>query len=171
MALYSVPQPIRMRTGTVCFWEVGINPFITVTRALPSCVPWLSVLSFNPLTTDDAFWRCQFLAACYQLAQSVLKTGEVVVSCPDVKIVWWTTYAVLVPIFWNHRDVTSTGLWIQKRSSKQWTPRQPTSAPFDRYNSLVNTQHTAARVARSMSISLVDRWHAMWNAIFDDVKC
>ena len=29
----------------------------------------------NPLTTDDAFWRCLTLAACYQLAQSVLKIG------------------------------------------------------------------------------------------------
>ena len=23
--------------------------------------------------TDDAFWRCQLLAACYQFAQSILK--------------------------------------------------------------------------------------------------
>ena len=30
--------------------------------------------------------------------------------------------------------------------------------------------HAAARVARSMSMSLVDRRHAMWNAIFDDVS-
>ena len=30
----------------------------------------------NPLTTDDAFWHHQFLAACYQLAQSVLKIGS-----------------------------------------------------------------------------------------------
>ena len=30
---------------------------------------------FNPLTTDDAFWRNQILAACYQLAQSILKIG------------------------------------------------------------------------------------------------
>ena len=29
-----------------------------------------------PLTTDDAFWRCQILVACYQLAQSVLKIGS-----------------------------------------------------------------------------------------------
>ena len=35
----------------------------------------LSVKSVT-LTTDDAFWRCQFLAACYQLAQSVLKIGS-----------------------------------------------------------------------------------------------
>ena len=27
----------------------------------------------NHLTTDDAFWHLQFLAACYQLAHSVLK--------------------------------------------------------------------------------------------------
>ena len=30
----------------------------------------------NPLPTDDAFWRRQILAACYQLAQSVLKIGS-----------------------------------------------------------------------------------------------
>ena len=29
--------------------------------------------SINPLTTDDAFWHHLTLAACYQLAQSVLK--------------------------------------------------------------------------------------------------
>ena len=33
---------------------------------------------YNPLTTDDAFWRRQFLAACYKLAQSVLKIGSAV---------------------------------------------------------------------------------------------
>ena len=31
----------------------------------------------NPLTTDDAFWCHQILAACYQLAQSILKIGSV----------------------------------------------------------------------------------------------
>ena len=35
---------------------------------------------FNPLTTDDAFWNRQFLAACYQLAQSVLKIGSALVE-------------------------------------------------------------------------------------------
>ena len=29
----------------------------------------------NPLTTNDAIWHCLTLAACYQLAQSVLKIG------------------------------------------------------------------------------------------------
>ena len=33
--------------------------------------------NFNLLTTDDAFWHRQTLAACYQLAQSVLKLGSV----------------------------------------------------------------------------------------------
>ena len=34
--------------------------------------------NINPLTTNDAFWHCQILAACYQLAQSVLgETGSV----------------------------------------------------------------------------------------------
>ena len=31
---------------------------------------------FNPLTTDDAVWRRQILAAPYQLAQSILKIGS-----------------------------------------------------------------------------------------------
>ena len=31
--------------------------------------------SLNALTTDDAFWRRQTLAACYQLAQSVSRKG------------------------------------------------------------------------------------------------
>ena len=30
----------------------------------------------NPLTTDDAFRRRQILAACYQLAQSILQIGS-----------------------------------------------------------------------------------------------
>ena len=34
---------------------------------------YLLGLPFNPLTTDDAFWHRQILAARYQLAQSVLK--------------------------------------------------------------------------------------------------
>ena len=29
----------------------------------------------NPLTTDDAFWWHLTLAACYKLAQSILKIG------------------------------------------------------------------------------------------------
>ena len=36
----------------------------------------LTPRSNHPLTTNDAFWRRQFLAACYQLAQSVLKIGS-----------------------------------------------------------------------------------------------
>ena len=31
---------------------------------------------FNPLPTDDAFWRSQILSACFQLTQSVLKIGS-----------------------------------------------------------------------------------------------
>ena len=37
----------------------------------------LTSLVLNPLTTDDAIWRRLTLAACYQLAQSVLKLGFV----------------------------------------------------------------------------------------------
>ena len=36
----------------------------------------LNKYPFNPLTTDDAFWRRQILATCYQLAQSILKIGS-----------------------------------------------------------------------------------------------
>ena len=36
----------------------------------------LMSLLINPLTTDDTIWRRQFLAACYQLVQSVLKIGS-----------------------------------------------------------------------------------------------
>ena len=32
--------------------------------------------TLNPLTTDDAFWHRLTLAACYRLAQSVLKVGS-----------------------------------------------------------------------------------------------
>ena len=39
-------------------------------------IPTMFGSSVNPLTTDDAFCRCHFLAACYQLAQSVLKIGS-----------------------------------------------------------------------------------------------
>ena len=36
----------------------------------------VSISLFNHLTTDDAFWHCLTLAACYQLTQSVLKIGS-----------------------------------------------------------------------------------------------
>ena len=38
---------------------------------------FISEVFFNPLTTDDDFWRCLTLATCYmyQLVQSVLKIG------------------------------------------------------------------------------------------------
>ena len=35
-----------------------------------------ALTGINPLTTNDAFLCCQFLAACYQLAQSILKIGS-----------------------------------------------------------------------------------------------
>ena len=44
-------------------------------------IKWLLYVLFcsliNPLPTDDTFWRRQILAACYQLAQSILKIGSV----------------------------------------------------------------------------------------------
>ena len=36
----------------------------------------VNCLIFNPLTTNDAFWHRQILAACYQLVQSVLEIGS-----------------------------------------------------------------------------------------------
>ena len=43
----------------------------------------------NPLTTNDAFWHRQFLAACYQLAQSVLKrVGQGEVGAPLADSAW-----------------------------------------------------------------------------------
>ena len=39
-----------------------------------------SLQRFNPLTTNDTFWRCLTLAACYQLVQSVLKMGLALVE-------------------------------------------------------------------------------------------
>ena len=44
-------------------------------QLLDCCFP-LPTTMINPLTTDDAFWRRQILAACYKLAQSVLKIGS-----------------------------------------------------------------------------------------------
>ena len=43
-------------------------------------IKWLLYGQFcsliNPLPTNDAIWRHQILAACYQLVQSVLKIGS-----------------------------------------------------------------------------------------------
>ena len=39
--------------------------------------------SFNPLPTDDTFWR-QILAACYQLAQSVYRLSDTLCLQSDV---------------------------------------------------------------------------------------
>ena len=45
-------------------------------KHLCSIAPCPIVTYFNPLPTNDAFRRRQILAACYQLAQSVLKIGS-----------------------------------------------------------------------------------------------
>ena len=50
---------------------------------------WSSMLAINPLTTDDAFWHCQILAACYQLPQSILKIGEVGGCTALADSAWW----------------------------------------------------------------------------------
>ena len=43
----------------------------------------------NPLTTDGTVWRHQTLAACYQLAQSVLKIGFALARW-DRRVSAWT---------------------------------------------------------------------------------
>ena len=62
----------------------------------------------NPLPTDDAFWRHQILAACYQLAQPLLKIGSVLAervgqgevagstALPDSAL-WWLQLPVKKP--------------------------------------------------------------------------
>ena len=71
----------------------------------------------------------------------------------------------LVNRLYRFGSITSIGMSIWKHSSKQQTPRQPILVLLSK-----DSLYAAARVARSMSISLVDHLHAMWNAIFDDVK-
>ena len=48
--------------------------------SVPTSTQWVQEQAakyfVNPLATDDAFWSRQFLAACYQLVQSVLKIGS-----------------------------------------------------------------------------------------------
>ena len=62
----------------------------------------------NPLTTDDTIWCCQILAACYQLAQSILKIGSALAemmgqgevggctALPD-SARWWLQLAIEKP--------------------------------------------------------------------------
>ena len=48
----------------------------------------------NHLTIDDAFWRRQILAACYQLVQSVLKIGSALAErVGQGKVGGWTALA------------------------------------------------------------------------------
>ena len=77
----------------------------------------------SPLTTDDTFWRRQILAACYQLAQSVLNIGSVLAervgqgevsgstALPDSA--WWR---LQLPVgFWQFRQflVQRSILWSE----------------------------------------------------------
>ena len=50
-----------------------IKTSFTVKRGAKGRVIGANIRTLNSLTTDDAFWCHQFLATCYQLAQSVLK--------------------------------------------------------------------------------------------------
>ena len=51
------------------------NPLHSVRTVHTTLIP--VGCGINPLPTNDAFWRRQILAACYQLAQSILKIGSV----------------------------------------------------------------------------------------------
>ena len=46
----------------------------------------------NPLTTDDTFWRHLTLAACHQLAQSVLKMGSASRKGGTGEVGGWTPF-------------------------------------------------------------------------------
>ena len=58
----------------VCLFMCG-KDLVTPIKPPWRCCEALAGL-FNPLPTNDAIWRRQILAACYQLAQSVLKIGS-----------------------------------------------------------------------------------------------
>ena len=49
---------------------------VCVCMCVHGCWVGYTEILVNPLITDDAFWRRQFLATCYQLVQSVLKIGS-----------------------------------------------------------------------------------------------
>ena len=55
---------------------------LIICHALIHCVNTI-VNMINPLTTDDAIWCRLTLAACYQLAQSVLKIGFAIAKKRD----------------------------------------------------------------------------------------
>ena len=68
------------------------------------------VLDVNPLTTDDAFWHRLTSAACYQLAQSVLKIGSALAErvgqgevggCTPLADSAWRLLQVVVEMPWS----------------------------------------------------------------------
>ena len=68
--------------------------------------------SFNTLTTDDAFWHRHILAACYQLAQSVLKVGSALAErVGQGEVGGYTTLA----------DSMCTWQWLQLAVEKPWS--------------------------------------------------
>ena len=80
MWLWSSPAPLPSN----CRYHMTVViPFSSVPHSKKlstihtCCTFGLTLKSINPLTTDDAFWRHQILAACYQIAQFILKIGSV----------------------------------------------------------------------------------------------
>ena len=69
---------------------------------------------FNPLTTDDAIWRRLTLAACYQLAQSVLKIGFACASKKggiggvNLASLWGPLTSHIQHVFWH----CGMGSWV-----------------------------------------------------------
>ena len=56
--------------------QVYLGEFILLLVTAPLPVVLVSESdALNPLTTNDTFWGHQFLTACYQLVQSLLKIG------------------------------------------------------------------------------------------------
>ena len=64
---------------------------------------------FNPLTTNDAFWHHQILAACYQLVQSVLKISSVLAERVGQVEVGGST--ILVDSAWWQLQLSIGKLW------------------------------------------------------------
>ena len=67
--LYMYIVRVERAYKNLTYMEISVNMFTTS--------GWISHFQdVNPLTSHDAFWHCQILAACYQLVQSVLKIGS-----------------------------------------------------------------------------------------------
>ena len=67
---------LRMRLAEPLMWRPEHWNFINLCMYYFIYLFVYISLFLNPSPTDDAFWRHQILAACYQLAQSILKISS-----------------------------------------------------------------------------------------------